>query len=86
MYISSFVLELIYDYLTDLTEWDNVITKLITALLSITYAIYWLGAIRFPTKFIYFLPVVLIIINTMYLAVYVDAIKKDIGKLWPEEI
>ena len=83
MQISAFVLDMIVDYPTN---WSNVITKLMSFLWSVTYAIYWLSALRYPTKFIYFLPVVLIIINTMYLAVYVDAIKKDIGKLWPEEI
>ena len=83
MQISAFVLDMIYDYPT---KWSNATTKLIGLLWSVTFAIYWLSALRFPTKFIYFLPVVLIIINTMSLASYVDSIKKDVGDLWPEVI
>ena len=61
-------------------------TKLIALLYIMIYAIYWLGALRFPTKFIYFLPVVLIMVNSINLAFNVDSIKQDIGNLWPEDI
>ena len=68
MQISAFVLDMIVDYPTN---WSNVITKLMSFLWSVTYAIYWLSALRYPTKFIYFLPVTLIILNAMTLAIYI---------------
>ena len=40
-----------------------------------TYVIYWLATLRFPTKFMYFLPLVLIVINLITLCYYRSRIK-----------
>ena len=67
-------------------EWRAVTPKLLALVWSVTYALYLLSALKFPTRFIYFLPVPLVIQNSMILALYVSHIIIDRDKLEPEEI
>ena len=77
-----FVLDMMVDYPT---KWSHFFTKLISALWSVTYVIYWLAALRFPKKFVYYLPVVLSIINLTTLFYYISKIK-DLSEQNPEII
>ena len=82
MQISVFILDMIIDLPN---SWNNVIAKLILILWSIAYPIYWLSALRFPTKFIYFLPVILIFLNLMMMLQYINSIIEDLGEMSPED-
>ena len=82
MQISVFVLGMIVDFPA---EWIEVIHKLFTLVWSVTYALYLLIALKFPKRFIYFLPVILVIQNSMVLALYVASIIKDRKKLEPPD-
>ena len=68
------------------TKRSEVIMKFVGLIWSSTYAIYWLSAIKFPTKFIYFLPVALIIMNSVTLTLHVNSIINDLDELSPEEL
>ena len=77
-----FVLDMMVNYPT---KWSHVLTKFISLLWSVTYVTYWLAALRFPKKFVYFLPVVLTIINLTTLYYYISKIK-DLSEQNPEII
>ena len=82
MQISVFILDMIIDFPN---SWNDVIAKLILILWSVAYPIYWLSALRFPTKFIYFLPVILIVLNLMMMLQYINALIEDLDELSPED-
>ena len=77
-----FVLDMMVNYPT---KWSHVLTKLISFLWTVTYVIYWLAALRFPKKFVYYLPVVLSIINLTTMFYYISYIK-NLGEQNPEVI
>ena len=52
------------------TEWYQVLTTLIVASWSVNYFAFWLMALKFPTKYTYLCPVVVILQNLLTLLYY----------------
>ena len=55
-------------------DWDQFITKIIALLWTFTYVIYWIASLRFPKIFIYFLPLLLVIIQLISLGAHTSRV------------
>ena len=67
------------------SSWPDLTNKLITLLWPLVYSAVWLASLRFPFKYAYFLPLVLVIVNTITLWTWVSR-TSDLDQKTPETV